>query len=157
MALESALYYSDGIVGSNTKGGRADSSAVVQFSHEVYSPVDQQRGIPSGARVHGPVTIIKELDTADVALYQACCTGQTLEELRVEWFRINQTGQEELYFTHTIKEVKVASSEVLLPNTKDKDKEAYRHLVKLTLLYEEMVWKHEEGFEYADGWKLEPA
>lgn len=152
MPLESAIYYSDGIVGSNTKAGRADSSVVVEFSHEVYSPVDTQMGTISGARVHGAAVVMKEVDAATAPLYQACCTGQTLEELRVEWFRINPQGQEELYFTHTLSNVKVASVEILLPNTKDPSREQYRHLEKLQLLYEKMNWKHEDGYEYEDSW-----
>ena len=80
MALEAALYYPKGIVGSNTKGGRDESSAVIEFEHEVYSPTDDQRGIVSGARVHGNVILTKEIDTASPSLYQACCNGETLDE-----------------------------------------------------------------------------
>ena len=128
MALEGALYYSNDIVGSNTKGGRDDSSAVIEFNHKVYSPTDAQRGIVSGARVHGAVEVIKEIDTASANMYKACCNGETLDELKIEWYRINKTGQEEAYFTHTLTNVKVASVEQILPNTKDKSKEQYRHL-----------------------------
>lgn len=152
MALEGALYYSNDIVGSNTKGGRDTSSAVIEFDHQVYSPTDAQRGIVSGARVHGAVEVLKEIDTASANLYKACCNGETLDELKVEWYRINPTGQEELYFTHTLTNVKVASVEQILPNTKDKAKEQYRHLERLKLLYEKINWKHEEGYEYEDAW-----
>ena len=99
MALEGALYYSNDIVGANTKGGRDGSSAVIEFDHQVYSPTDTQRGIVSGARVHGNVELIKEIDTASANLYKACCNGETLDELKVEWYRISPTGQEEVYFT----------------------------------------------------------
>ena len=152
MPLECAVYYSDGIKGANSKGGREDSSAVVEFEHEVSSPVDTQMGSVSGARVHGAVELTKEIDTASPSLYQACTTGQTLEELRVEWFRINPQGQEEVYFTHTLSGVKVTSVKELLPNTKDPSKEQYRHLERLRLLYEKINWKHEDGFEHQDAW-----
>ncbi len=153
MALEGALYYSNDIVGSNEKGGRDGSSAVIEFDHEVYSPTDTQRGIVSGARVHGNVVLTKEIDTASAILYQACCNGQTLDELKVEWYRINPMGQEELYFTHTLSGVKVAAVEQILPNTKDPSKEHFRHLERLKLLYERINWKHEEGYEFEDAWK----
>lgn len=154
MPLESAVYYSNGIKGSNTKGGREDSSAVIEFDHEVYSPTDQQRGTVSGSRVHGAVNIMKEIDTASAPLYQACCSGQTLDELTVEWYRINPSGEEELYFTHTLSNVKVAAVEQVLPNTKDPAKEKQTHLEKLKLLYEKINWKHEEGYEYEDAWTV---
>jgi type VI secretion system secreted protein Hcp len=152
MALEAALYYSNDIVGANTKGGRDGSSAVIEFEHEVYSPTDTQRGIVSGARVHGNVILTKEIDPASANLYKACCNGETLDELKIEWYRINPTGQEEVYFTHTLSNVKVAAVEQILPNTKDPSKEQYRHLERLKLLYEKINWKHEEGYEYEDAW-----
>jgi type VI secretion system secreted protein Hcp len=154
MPLECALYYSDGIKGSNTKAERTDSSAVVEFDHEVYSPTDQQRGTVSGSRVHGQAKVTKEIDTASAPLYQACCTGQTLDELKIEWYRITPEGKEELYFTHTLSGVKVAAVEQILPNTKDPAKEKLTHLERLKLLYEKINWKHEEGYEFEDAWTV---
>ena len=92
MALEAALYYSNDIVGSNTKGGRDASSAVIEFEHEVYSPTDDQRGIVSGARVHGNVVVTKEIDTASANMYKACCNGETLDERKSEGYRSSPTG-----------------------------------------------------------------
>lgn len=154
MPLECALFYSDGIKGSNTKAGREDSSVVVEFSHKVYSPTDEQRGIFTGTRVHGSVDLIKEMDIATPMLYQACCDGKTLEQLHIEWYEIKPQGAEELYFTHTLKGVKIAAVEDILPNTKDPTQERKRHLERLKLMYEEIEWKHEEGYEFADGWKV---
>jgi type VI secretion system secreted protein Hcp len=152
MPLECALYYSNGIKGANTKKGRVDSSAVIEFNHEVYTPRDTQRGVATGARVHGTVDLVKEIDTATPSLYQALCTAQLLDELRVEWFRINSMGQEELYFTHTISGVRVTAVEGYLPNTKDPAKERQTHLEKWHFSYEKINWRHEEGFEFEDMW-----
>ena len=156
MPVEAALYYSDGIKGANTKGGREDSSAVIEFNHEVYSPVDTQMGRVTGARVHGTVELVKEIDTASANMYKACATGETLDELKVEWYRIVD-GKETLYFTHTLSNVKVAGVEQILPNTKDPLKEKQVHLERLKLLYEKINWKHEEGYEYEDAWSEVPA
>jgi type VI secretion system secreted protein Hcp len=153
MPLESAVKYSDGIKGSNGKKGRAGTSAVVEFNHQVYSPRDTQMGSFTGARVHGEVEVVKEIDTASAPLYQAVCTGQVLKELAVDWYRINPSGQEEVYFTHTLTNVRVASVEQILPNTKDPAKETQGHLERLRLLYEQISWKHIEGFEFEDAWK----
>ena len=156
MALEGALYYSDGIVGGNKKKGRADTSVVVEFDHEVYSPIDTQRGTVSGARVHKELVVVKEIDPASASLYQACATGQTLDELKVTWYRINPQGGEEPYFSHTLSNVKVASVQQILPNTKDPSKEQLTHLERVRLLYERIAWKHEDGYEFEDSW-AEPA
>lgn len=153
MPLECALYYSNGIQGTNTKGKREGSSLIIEFDHKVFSPTDDQRGIYTGARVHTPVQVTKEIDTASAQLYQACAQGQTLDELKVVWYRINPQGGEEQYFSHTFTNVKVASVEQILPNTKDPTKATQTHLERVRFLYEKMVWKHEDGYEFQDAWK----
>lgn len=153
MPLECALYYSNDITGSNTKGAREGSSKVVEFKHRVYSPTDEQRGIFTGARVHGAVELIKEIDTASPQLYQACTEGQTLDELKVTWYRISPTGGEEEYYHHTLTGVKVASVEEMLPNTLDPSLEKQTHLERVRFLYEKINWKHLDGYEYEDAWK----
>lgn len=152
MALECSITYSDGISGSNTKKGREKSSVVIEFKHKVYSPIDTQRGIVSGARVHGAVEVVKEIDTATASLCQAMCQGQTLSQLVIHWFRITPKGTEEEYFTHTLTNVKVAAVQIYLPNTKDPALERQTHLEKLDLLYEQIQWTHVEGFEFIDSW-----
>jgi len=154
MPLESALYYSDGIKGSNTKKGRQDSSVVIEFDHRVYSPLDSQRGSVSGSRVHAPLVITKEIDAATPLLYEASCNGKTIPEFKVEWYRISPDGREEPYFQHTLKNVKVASVEIILPNTKDPSKEKQSHLERLELLYEQVTWTYLDGqLEHTDSWK----
>jgi type VI secretion system secreted protein Hcp len=98
------------------------------------------------------VTITKTIDTASPMLYQACAEGKTLDELTIEWYRINDQGVEELYFTHTLKKVKVSEVKAVLPNTKDPKKERLTHLEEVKLMYEQISWKHEEGYEYEDSW-----
>ncbi len=153
MPLESALYYSNDIQGSNSKGKREGSSVVIEFNHKVYSPTDDQRGIFTGSRVHSPVRIVKEIDTASPQLYQACAQGQTLDELKITWYRINPTGGEEQYFSHVFSGVKVASVEEILPNTKDPSKATQTHLEDVRFMYEKMTWTHVDGYEFEDAWK----
>lgn len=154
MPLECAVYYSNDIQGQNTKGGRTGSSPVIEFEHEVYSPIDEQMGTVSGARVHKALTLKKPVDTASPPLYKACCNGETLDEVRIEWYEITPAGKEELYYTTTMKNVKVASVKDILPNTKDPGLEDQVHLEVVNFLYETINWKHEAGYEYEDGWAM---
>lgn len=153
MPVPAALYYSDGIVGSNSISGREGSSEVLELDHSVHIPLDRQRGTAAGKRIHAPALITIESDTAAPLLYQACCEGKMIAELSVVWFRINETGNEEKYFTHTFKNVRLSKVESVLPNTKDPAQERLTHYTKLHVNYEEIEWKHEEGYEYSDSWK----
>lgn len=152
MPLECALTYSDGIVGSNTKGGRTNTSAVIEFEHKVSSPVDTQMGIVTGARVHDSVVLKKPIDTASPPLYQACCNGTTLESMKIDFYNITPEGQETIYYTITLSNVKVTSVKEILPNTKDPSLESQVHLEEVKLLYERINWMHHAGYEYEDAW-----
>ncbi len=152
MPLECAMTYSNDIVGSNTKGGRADTSAVIEFEHQVYSPVDEQEGTVTGSRVHKAASITKEIDTASPSLYQACCNGQTLDEIKIDFYKITPAGKEEIYYTITMNGVKVASVTDVLPNTKDPALEKQTHLERVRFLYEKINWKHADGYEFEDEW-----
>lgn len=155
MALECAMTYSNDIVGSNTKAGRANTSAVIEFKHEVYSPVDEQEGAVTGSRIHRAAEVWKEIDTASPSLFQACCTGQTLDEVKIDFYRITPAGKEEVYYTITMSGVKVASVKDVLPNTKDPLKEKQTHLERVRFLYEKINWKHADGYEFEDAWAEE--
>ena len=157
MALEAALYYSNGIQGANMKGGREGSSQVVQVNHRVDIPTDTQRGIPMSERRHGKVQLIVEADTAIPSLYQAVCRGEVLDELELKWYRITDDGLQEHYFSHVLSDVRVASVEMQLPDTQNPEFDETGHRVALELNYEKILWKHMEGFEFEDAWTMEVA
>lgn len=154
MPVPASLFYSNGIKGDNPIKGREDSSEVIEFEHNLRIPIDEHMGTVSGKRVHAPVTLTKTIDSATPMLYQACAEGKTLDELTIEWYRINDQGVEELYFTHTLKKVKVAEVKAVLPNTKDPSQERLTHLEEVQLMYESIEWNHvQASLQYKDGWK----
>lgn len=59
--------------------------------------------------MHSPVNLIKAYDAASPYLYKACCEGQTLQEVEIKWYAIDDTGSEKEYFIHKLENVKVAS------------------------------------------------
>jgi type VI secretion system secreted protein Hcp len=156
MPLECALFYSDGIEGTNPKAGRPKSSNVIELNHEVYQPIDTQTGRNTGARVHGTVDVIAEMDTATVPLMQGLCHNTIFEKFDIVWYRLTGTTEEE-YLRMSLNRVKVAAAELILPNTKEAKKEKLKHLMRLSFAYESVVWLHVDGFEFEDGWAVERA
>lgn len=154
MPLECALRYSDGIVGSNTKANRQDTSVVIEFRHEVYLPVDAQTGVASGARVHRALEVVKEIDTASPVLYQHLVTNQLIQEVTVEWYKVDSAlGVENIYYKHVLGNARVSSIEQFLPNTKDPDMAPQTHLERVKFVYESIAWSHVEGsLESTDSW-----
>ena len=142
------------IKGSVKIAGREGSCEVMEFDHDVYIPTDMhQGGKVMGVRVHEPVRLVKAIDAASPYLYKACCRGETLAEVEIKWFQIDPTGAETEYFTHKLKDVKVAKVHALMPNTKDPDKERYVHLEEVSLVYSSITWKYTDGgVEFEDAW-----
>src|SRR5262245_27077349 len=94
--------------GSVTISGREGSSEVMEFDHQEYIPADNVSSKLTGTRVHEPIKLVKSFDSASPMLYQACCNGETLSEVTVKWYQIDVNGRETQYFTHTLKNAKVA-------------------------------------------------
>jgi type VI secretion system secreted protein Hcp len=59
------------IEGSCDMEGREATILVYAFDHDVHIPRDPQSGLPSGKRIHGPISVTKEFDKASPKLYQA--------------------------------------------------------------------------------------
>jgi len=141
------------IKGSVQVGGREGTSEVMEFLHDLHIPTDPHTGKLTGVRMHSPVKLIKSYDAASPYLYKACCEGQTLKEVTVKWYAIDDTGAEKEYFIHKLEDVKVAAMKAHMPNTKDPNKEKYVHLEEVSLVYGKITWTYVEGqLEYTDSW-----
>lgn len=162
MPLTAALSYSDGITGTNSMaeiGGvdTSEASEVYEYDHRIYSPIDLNTGAVQGARVHGALKITKPVDTATAPLYQALCTGQTLQEFLLHFFKVSpEDGTVVEYWTIKMTNVKVASISPQLPNVKDEDLLNIPLMEDVEFLYEKITWTHADGFEFEDIW-TEPA
>ena len=86
------------IDGSCTVEGREGTSEVVEFDHEVRMPIDADDGTITGTRKHEPFVFTKSYDSASPYLYKAVTNGQTLKELTMIWYKIDDTGAEKEYF-----------------------------------------------------------
>lgn len=143
------------IDGNCTMVGREDTILVYGFNHTIEIPRHKEDGLPTGKRRHGGLTVTKEIDQATPGLNQAMCTGERLSNVTLRKYRIDQTGQEEHFFTITLENaiVQQIKAEDLLSFTEE-GKNA-RHLEHVTFSYEKIIWKHEvDSKESEDSWKV---
>lgn len=157
MALECALFYVDaeGITGDNTIAARADSSEVVEVHHSIRKPTDVHSGRASGARIHGPLRILKRLDKATPLLFKALVTNQSLPVLELRWYRPDPTGTGEIvhYYTIKLEQVAVSLVEAWLPNTQDQHQAHYSSMEWVEFNYQKVTetWV-DGGIEHMDEW-----
>jgi type VI secretion system secreted protein Hcp len=132
--------------------GREKTILVFAMNQEIHMPRDPQSGLPSGKRIHGPMTLTKEFDKASPKLYQALCTGEHLK-LKLKWYRVDKAGKEQHYFTHALENAIVVSIKPYMPIAFLKENEPYRHMEELSFTYSKIKWTWEpDGIEAEDSW-----
>jgi len=133
--------------------GREGSVEVLGFEHEVRIPTDSDSGALTGIRKHEPLVVTKSFDSASPYLYKACANGQTLKEMTLRWYKIDDSGTEKEYFTHKLEDVKITSINPVMHNVKDLDKERYPHLETIAVRYSKITWTYADGnIEFSDSW-----
>ncbi len=80
-------------------------------------------------------------------------TGGTLRKATIDLYRINDAGQEEIYFTITLEAVKVVTLFSLMHDVKDSYHEKQGHLELVLLRYEKITWYYRDGnVIHSDDW-----
>ena len=95
------------IMGSCDVHGRDGSIELRSLQHSVIIPTDNLTGKVTGSRQHCSFNFTKEIDSSSSYLFKAVATGQTLKSAEFNFYRINYSGQEEIYYTITLERVKV--------------------------------------------------
>lgn len=143
------------IDGSCDMEGREDTILVYALDHKVHIPRDPQSGLPSGKRIHSPLTIDKEIDKSSPMIYQALCSGEQLSDVTIRKYRIDPTGAEEHYFTITLEDAIIVEVTPYMPLAFLAQNEPYRHMEKVSFTYSKIKWKHEvDSKESEDSWKI---
>ncbi|WP_318258372.1 Hcp family type VI secretion system effector [Geobacter anodireducens] len=105
------------IDGSCELQGRENTIQLYEMKHDIHMPRNPHDGLPTGKRVHGPLSIVKMFDKSSPKLYQALCTGEHMKNVQIKWYRINKQGLEEHYFTTTLEDAIVVEMKPYMPMT----------------------------------------
>ncbi|MBT8489523.1 MAG: Hcp family type VI secretion system effector [Deltaproteobacteria bacterium] len=142
------------IEGSCDIKGREGTILVYALDHTIEIPRDTHSGLPTGKRIHLPMTTTKEMDKSSPKLYQALTSGEQLSEVLLDFYRISPTGTEEKYFTTKLENAIIVSIEAFYPETFLPANEPYKHMEKVSFTYEKIIWTWQpDGIEAEDSWK----
>jgi type VI secretion system secreted protein Hcp len=125
--------------------GRENSAEIYEFHHEVSIPADNRSGVLTGTRKHGAFKVVKQFCSATPVLNKACASGQTLQQVKLSWYRIDATGKEQEYFRQTLSNAKVVAVKPTVSDVKDPNKEQYGHLEEVHFRYEKIQWLYLDG------------
>lgn len=128
--------------GSSEKTGREDTIDIFEIEHHVHQPVDLTTGQATGVRVHSPLRVVAQIDKAQPGLHKAMCTGQKLEEVTLDFWRIDpETRSEAKYYTITLKKARVVDVRPYMPMSFLPANESYRHMTQYSFVYESIEWE----------------
>jgi type VI secretion system secreted protein Hcp len=89
--------------GESTEKNRKDKwIPVLAFEMELDSPRDQETGQASGKRQFSPVSIVKEWGAASPQALTACATNEVLNEVTIEFTRLDADGADYVYQSVTL-------------------------------------------------------
>ena len=134
-------------------GDKKDKILVYAVEHLVEIPKDTHTGLPTGQRIHHPLTVTKHLDQASPKLYKACCTGEQCTVV-IDHYRITADGTEEKYFTIKLEDAIVVSMHKQTPLTFLPENKPYADMEEVAFTYSKITWTYNDGnIEYVDDWK----
>ena len=122
------------IKGSCDQGGdKKDKILVYGTDHQVEIPRDTHTGLPTGQRIHLPISITKGKDVAS---------------------RISPTGEEELYFKITLEDAIIVNIREYTPLTFLAENKPYHDMEDVSFTYSKITWSYVDGnVEFTDDWK----
>ncbi len=134
--------------------GREGTIMVYELDHTVEIPRDPGSGLPTGKRIHKPLTVTAEIDKSIPKLYQALTSGEQLSEVLMDFYRISPSGTEEKYFTVKLEDSIVVSMDLSFPITFASESEPFKHMTKISFTYGKIIWTWQpDGIEAEDSWK----
>ena len=133
--------------------GREGSAEVLAFNYDVEIPSDKNTGALTAVRKHNAAVITKTFDSASPVLFDAVCRGKTMQQMKLDWYQINDKGEEEVYFTHTLTGVKVVKLYQYMKNVKNPENDGYSHQEDVHVRFKKIEVKYPDGnIEASDDW-----
>lgn len=142
------------IKGSCDQGGdKKDKILIYAMDHEVEIPRDTHTGLPTGQRIHHPLTALKAKDVSSPKLFAACCKGEGVT-VELDFYRIKDTGEEELYYKINLEDAIIVSMKEKTPETFLPENKPYKDMEEVSFTYSKITWSYTDGnIEFTDDWK----
>lgn len=145
------------------QGNQVKASVVIQgregtaeghaFDYCVEIPADKNSGQLTAVRKHSNVILTKTMDSASPVLFDAVCRGKTLKGVRLDWYRINENGTEEIYYTHTLTDVKVVKLRQFMEHVKKQENDQLSHQEEVHLRFRKIEMNYPDGnIQASDDW-----
>ena len=139
--------------GDCTQKGREKTILVYAVDHTVEIPRDNLTGKASGQRIHRPLTITKHTDPASPLIYQACAAGEEFKKWQLDYYHIDEKGQEKLYYSITLEKAIAVAVRHTKRHVMDENNKPYHDEEEVSFTYSGITWENKEANKTAsDSW-----
>ena len=107
------------IQGSCTSQNKEDTIIIIGMGHQVSVPTDPESGMVTGTVGSGQFYVTKYVDKSSPKLYSALCEGEHLSEVELRFYRTDNAGQEEYYYTVLLTDAIIVSIRTAFPNLEE--------------------------------------
>jgi len=134
------------------------------FASEVTAPRDVATGQASGRRQFKAVVFTKQLDSTSPMFWQAITQNEMIKKVEFRFFRIQKTGQMELYYTVTLEKANLSSVKMIMATESEGGGDGGKHGTsvgaglyaareEIALHFEKITWEHKIAKKMAtDEW-----
>ncbi len=124
---------------TTTTSQAADNIAIVSFDAGIVSPRDPQSGLPTGRRIHKPITVVKEVDTSSPKLFQSMSTNEVFPSMVLGQAEAGVTGGT---ITVTLKNARISAITPIVPDAQHPELDKLRRYESISLVFERMDVQH---------------
>ena len=134
-----------------------DSFPIIAFHHIIEIPYDQHTGLPSGQRIHNPISITKLFDKSSPRLYISLARGEKLRECNIKWYTLDDYRSYEQgskhYFSHILEDAMITKISYDMPKVQHVQLDGDHHFETLEISYRKLRLIHEiSNIQGADYW-----
>jgi type VI secretion system secreted protein Hcp len=142
------------IRGSVTQKGREGKIMVIGVFHEIVCPRDPSSGLPTGRRIHKPLTVLKELDRASPLLHAVLTGNENITEARLDFWTPTPTGAEKQHYTVRLTNANISGIFFKMPNVRSPKLSKIPEYEEVSFTYQKIDWTwNEGGLSAADDWE----
>ncbi|WP_039849948.1 MULTISPECIES: type VI secretion system tube protein TssD [Grimontia] len=132
---------------------KKDKILVYQCEQETTIPKNPHDGLPTGQRIHNPLTVVKGLDVASPKIFQAVCSGERFSNVTLDFWRITAEGIEEHYYTIQLEDAIIVNRKAHTPLTFHPDNQAYMDMEEVSFSYSKIIHTYNDGnISAEDSW-----
>lgn len=132
---------------------RKGSIECLSYEHGLTLPYDVHSASPSGRRQYSAIKFTKWIDQTTPLFLQACFTNEAIKSAVFKFYRPAKTGEEEHFFTVSIKGGCVVSARQIVHDVMDHEFKEYKPMEEVSFTFQHITWDHVVGKKQAtDDW-----